>query len=298
MNECLVTKLKASVNEALPKLGTVVFKVPLIETSSSSRYTQFITKEGVQRTKDEGLEWEYTINDGGYFTTNFLSTNLGTTIKSSEINKIPEGQSIYIVGGLEQSKLTVECKGKYQAPTIYGYFDEIKEYNNINDIIGYFTGEICIIYNLTSTEPFKGFKGDVSKINDFRCFVGSNLVFTKEMIAPLTNIRLGLNVKLDKGSAIPVNCNRYSGEILNWSRGSRINSSFVRMSDGVSFATQEHITNCLLDMATCSNVNNLSSLGLVFYCKAGTYTPTSEATEAINTLKAAGYSITITGVKY
>lgn len=291
---CLVTKLKGNVSSSLPLFNIVKFKVtPNADFGVSGRKAllNYIDADGIQQTLTEGRHWKITLEGGNAMFTNILNKPSISVLTS---DYIPQDQvnPIHIIAD-EGQEVTVIVENKYEVPTINGDFSDFPEYD-INTAFEYFTGTIARSTSFTD-QVFNGFKDDASSIVRF---MFSNIApISSNITSKLTNINLVLAAPITDGDAIPETAFNYNGIVMKWSRGSRVNSSLLYLGDGVRMFDTDSVTNFLLDYATCTNINNRSNLGLKIYIE--TYTPTTEALNAINTLKGLGVTpIVIANVTY
>lgn len=207
---------------------------------------------------------------------------------------IPQNQ----IGGIhitanEGQEVTVIIENKYEAPSVYGNFDDFPEYD-VNTVFEYFTGTIAQSSSFAN-QVFNGFKGDTSSIVRFT--LANIAPLSSNITRKLTNIKLAMGAPITDGDAIPETALGYYGRVMKWSRGSRVNSSLLYLGDGMRFFDTDSVTNFLLDYATCTNKNNRTRLDLRINIE--TYTPTTEALNAINTIKELGVTpITIANVTY
>lgn len=293
---CLVKKLKGNVSSSLPLFNIVKFKVtPNSDYGVSGRKAllNYIDAAGIQQTLTEGRHWKITLEGGDAQFSNILNKPSVSVLTS---DYIPQDQVNPIhITAVEGQEVTVIVENKYEVPTINGDFSDFPEYD-VNTAFEYFTGTIARGAASSFTDQvFNGFKGDASSI--VRFIVPNIAPISSSITNKLTNINLVFQAQITDGDAIPETALNYSGRVMKWSRGSRVNSSLLYLGDGVRMFDTDSVTNFLLDYATCTNINNRSNLGLRINIEA--YTPTTEALNAINTLKELGVTpLVIANVTY
>ena len=299
--DCLVTKLKGSVDAQLPALGVLKLKIAVTGAysgdSSKKTLINYFDPNDIQAALDSNKDFEMVLSGGNAYWANSYGTefNLGSTLSLSVLKANPSVTSYKIVCDADDNNVTIPIKNKYNCPVIYGDFSDFPEYNNLKTVIEYANPVHFKIFWNFDGEVLDDVKGDLSKCKVFK--VKKTLV-KSAVTSKLLNPGIELACILENGDGVPYNCMSYSGSVKTWTLGSRQNATFVNFADGISLSTATDIDNFLIDLSTChDNTEGVSvdkKIQIHSYAK-----PSSASTQAIQTLKEAGYtSIKVGNTEY
>lgn len=298
--DCLVKKFNGSVDAQLPKLGVLKLKIAVTGNysgdSPKKNYVNYFSPEATQAVLDSNKDFEMVLSGGNaYWADSYAVTNYGSTLSLDVLKAHPAVNSYRIVCDADDNNVTITIKNKYNCPVINGDFSDFPEYNNLKSVIEY-ANPTCIrnLWNFDG-EVLDDVKGDLSKCQTFTLV---KVLVKSAVTSKLLNPRVRLSCILEDGNGVPYNCVSYSGTVKTWTLGSRQNATFVGFGDGISLSTATDIDNFLIDLSTCHN--NTESVTINKKIQINSYAqPTSASTQAIQTLKEAGYtSIKVGNTEY
>ena len=298
--DCLVTKLKGSVDAQLPELGVLKLKIAVTGDysgdSSKKNLLNYFSPGATQAALDSNKDFEMVLSGGNaYWANSWGSQTYGDTLSLDVLKAHPDANSFRIVCDADDNNVTITIKNKYNCPVINGDFSDFPEYNNLKTVIEY--ANPTFFRNLWNFdgEILDDVKGDLSKCQSF--------ILTKVLVkAAVTSKLLNPNVQiaciLEDGNGIPYNCQKYSGSVKTWTLGSRQNATFVYFGDGLNLSTATDIDNFLIDLSTCHDNTEGVTIDKKIQIHSNAQ-PTSASTQAIQTLKEAGYtSIKVGNTEY
>lgn len=299
--DCLVTRLKGSVDAQLPELGVLKLKIAVTGDysgdSSKKNLINYFSPEAIQAVLDSNKDFEMVLSGGNAYWANSYDgkSNLGSTLSLSVLKANPSVKSYRIVCDADDNNVTITIKNKYNCPVIRGDFSDFPEYNNLKTVIEYANPTYFLnVWNFDG-EILDDVKGDLSKCVTF---VLSKVLVKAAVTSKLLNPKVQLSCALEDGNGIPYNCALYRGTVKTWTLGSRQNATFVSFGDGINLSTAADIDNFLIDLSTCHDntegVTIAKKIQIYSYAK-----PSSASTQAIQTLKEAGYtSIKVGSTEY
>lgn len=297
---CLVTKLKGSVDAQLPELGVLKLKIAVTGDysgdSSKKNYIGYFDPDATQAALDANKDFEMILSGGNaYWQNSYGSQAYGNILSLDVLKAHPTVTSYRIVCDADDNNVTITIKNKYNCPIINGDFSDFPEYNNLKSVIEY--ANPTMIRNLWNFdgEVLDDVKGDLSKCNTFTL---PKVLVKSAVTSKLLNPRVQLACILEDGNGVPYNCAGYHGTVKTWTLGSRQNATFVGFLGGIALSTATDIDNFLIDLSTCHD----NTEGVTINKKIQIYSnaqPTSASTQAIQTLKEAGYtSIKVVNIEY
>lgn len=299
--DCLVKKLNGSVDAQLPKLGVLKLKIAVTGDysgdSSKKNHIGYFNPDATQAALNSNKDFEMVLSGGNAYWANSYGspTNYGNTLSLDVLKAHPTVKSYRIVCDADDNNVTITIKNKYNCPVINGDFSDFPEYNNLKSVIEY--ANPTTIRNLWNFdgEVLDDVKGDLSKCETFTL---TKVLVKSAVTSKLLNPRVQLSCILEDGNGVPYNCMTYSGTVKTWTLGSRQNATFVGFANGISLSTATDIDNFLIDLSTCHD----NTEGVTINKKIQIYSnaqPTSASTQAIQTLKEAGYtSIKVVNTEY
>ena len=299
--DCLVTKLKGSVDAQLPELGVLKLKIAVTGDysgdSSKKTLINYFSPEAQQAVLDSNKDFEMVLSGGNAYWANSYGTesNYGSTLSLSVLKAHSSVTSYKIVCDADDNNVTITIKNKYNCPIINGDFSDFPEYNNLKTVIEY--ANPTYVRNLWNFdgEILDDVKGDLSKCKTFTL---PKVLVKSTVTSKLLNPSVQLACILEDGNGVPYNCTSYNGTVKTWTLGSRQNATFVGFFNGISLSTATDIDNFLIDLSTCHD----NTEGVTINKKIQIYSyakPTSASTQAIQTLKEAGYtSIKVGNTEY
>lgn len=297
---CLVTKLKGSVDAQLPELGVLKLKIAVTGDysgdSSKKSLVNYFSPDDVQAALNSNKDFEMVLSGGNaYWAYSFGASNYGNTLSLDVLKAHPTITSYMIVCDADDNNVTITIKNKYNCPVINGDFSDFPEYNNLKSVIEY-ANPTCIrnLWNFDG-EILDDVKGDLSKC---QTFILTRVLVKSAVTSKLLNPRVQLACILEDGNGVPYNCATYNGTVKTWTLGSRQNATFVSFFGGISLSTATDIDNFLIDLSTCHD--NTEGVTINKKIQIHSYAlPTSASTQAIQTLKEAGYtSIKVGSTEY
>lgn len=298
---CLVTRLKGSVDAQLPELGVLKLKIAVTGDysgdSSKKTLINYFDPNAIQAALGSNKDFEMVLSGGNAYWANSYGTesNYGSTLSLSVLKAHPSVGSYKIVCDADDNNVTITIKNKYHCPVINGDFSDFPEYNNLKTVIEY--ANPTFFRNLWNFdgEILDDVKGDLSKCQTFTL---PKVLVKAAVTSKLLNPRVDMACILEDGNGVPYNCNSYTGTVKTWTLGSRQNATFVGFANGISLSTATDIDNFLVDLSTCHD--NTEGVTINKKIQIHSYAqPTSASTQAIQTLKEAGYtSIKVGTIEY
>ena len=250
--DCLVTKLKGSVDAQLPELGVLKLKIAVTGDysgdSSKKNHINYFSPEAKQKALDSNKDFEMVLSGGNaYWQNSYGSQTFGDTL-SLDVLKRTSVNSFRIVCDADDNNVTITIKNKYNCPVINGDFSDFPEYNNLKSVIEY--ANPTFIRNMWNFdgEILDDVKGDLSKCETF---ILTKVLVKSVVTSKLLNPNVRIACILEDGNGVPYNCKSYNGTVKTWTLGSRQNATFVGFGDGFNLSTATDIDNFLIDLSTC-----------------------------------------------
>lgn len=269
--ECLITRLKGSVNENLPKLGVLRLKIPASmfnEKVESYNYCTTLVTSSDRNVSGYSGECEAEVDNGAFFYCG--GVNLGS--KANITNYTNSDAANLMIVNPNNKDIIITYNNKYYSPTVKGYI--VDTFDNVESI-KYLLSNTVWVYGLDG-QNFNGLNNPayLKTLRIIGCTIEDNAL---DGANSLETVRGNIN----SGATLPANVKSYAGTISKWSIGDRASGNMLDMNDNATFMDTDSINNMLIDMAKCTG---RSGLRMNVLCNTE-YTPSEDALAAIQTLK-------------